>query len=449
VLNEELKQLCIQLQIISFIDVPVIKNGQPVGILCITQSTPRQWTDLEVELVQEIAERTWAAVERARAEAALRASEEHLRAWEERYRIALEAAELATWDWDITADKVIWNEQHYRLFGLEPTPEPETAASFLRFVHPEDHAGVAGALERALTGGVYNAEFRILRADDAETRWMSSYGRVVSWQDAQATRMTGVLFDITERKRVEAALQDLNETLERRVKERTEALRASEQRFSQAFYVNSIPACMTTLGRETFAEVNDACSSLTGYSCNEVLGRTSRELGMWSSPEDQRKLGEVQQGSRGFRNLELRLRTKEGDVRDILIWAEVIELDGQRGYLKMFYDITARKQAEEQLHRAISEVVSDTGWFSHKVLEQLAHIRMGSAEVLVPVDLSRRERQVLERLAGGLGNKAIAEDLRLSVQTVRNYISAIYDKLGVHSRAEAVIWARERGIVSG
>ncbi len=73
--DEELRQLCIQLQVISYIDVPVIKNGKAVGVLCLVQSVPRDWTDLEVELAIETADRTWAAVERTRAEAALRESE--------------------------------------------------------------------------------------------------------------------------------------------------------------------------------------------------------------------------------------------------------------------------------------------------------------------------------------------------------------------------------------
>jgi PAS domain S-box-containing protein len=378
-----------------------------------------------------------------------REAEEQLRKWEERYRIALEAAALATWDWDVGADRVVWNEQHYHLFGLEPTPGAETAESFLRFVHPEDLQDVRGALERALVEGDYRAEFRIIRADDAVERWMSGYGRVVERQGDQATRMTGVMFDTTERKRAEAALSELNEALEQRVLERTQALEVSEQRFSQAFYVNPIPACMTTLGRETFVEVNDAFLELTGYERGEVQGRTSRELAMWSSPEDHRRTEAAQKGGAGFRNLELQLRTKDGAVKTILMSAEVIRLDGHEGYLKMFYDISERKQTEEQLHRAIQEVMSNASWFSRSLIDQLRRIRLGDTQGEgEAVELSRREQQVLERLAAGMNNDAIAADLGLSAQTVRNYVSNIYDKLGVRSRAEAVVWARERGFVS-
>lgn len=69
--DEELRQLCIQLKVISYLDVPIVKGGNPVGILCITQCNPRCWTDSDKELAREIAERAWTAVEQARTEEAL------------------------------------------------------------------------------------------------------------------------------------------------------------------------------------------------------------------------------------------------------------------------------------------------------------------------------------------------------------------------------------------
>ena len=74
-LDENLRQTCIQLQIFSGINVPVIKQEEPVGILTITQTTPRNWTAFEMGLAEEIADRTWATIERTRAEANLREAE--------------------------------------------------------------------------------------------------------------------------------------------------------------------------------------------------------------------------------------------------------------------------------------------------------------------------------------------------------------------------------------
>jgi PAS domain S-box-containing protein len=72
-MDESLRQLCIQMQILSYINVPVIKHGQPAGILCLTQCTPRVWTSNEVDLVNELAERLCAALERVNAEQAVAA----------------------------------------------------------------------------------------------------------------------------------------------------------------------------------------------------------------------------------------------------------------------------------------------------------------------------------------------------------------------------------------
>ena len=78
-IDEELKKLCLQSQYGSFINVPVIKNEQLVGLLSLVQSKPRKWTDAEVQITIETAERTWVAVERAKAEEALRQSDEKYR----------------------------------------------------------------------------------------------------------------------------------------------------------------------------------------------------------------------------------------------------------------------------------------------------------------------------------------------------------------------------------
>lgn len=256
--------------------------------------------------------------------------------------------------------------------------------------------------------------------------------------------------DFVERHRRDAALRDLNETLEQRVAERTEALARSERRFSQAFNVGPVAACITTLSRhgvddETFVEVNDEFCKLTGYQRDEAVGKSAHELGMWSSPGDQQELERVGAQAGEFHDLELHLQTKTGETKDILLSGAVISLDGHQGLLKLFYDITNRKRTELQLVQAIQEVMSDTAWFSQSVLERFTRIRGGGA-IKETVELSPRERQILERLAQGKNNTAIAEELGIKAQTVRNYVATVYDKLGVHTRAEAVVWARERGL---
>lgn len=91
--------------------------------------------------------------------------------------------------------------------------------------------------------------------------------------------------------------------------------------------------------------------------------------------------------------------------------------------------------------------MTDTAWFGRQVTERLAQVRLHGSKPAPVIDLSKREREVLTLVARGVGNEQIALELGIAAQTVRNYISNIYDKLGVHSRAEAVVWARERGMI--
>lgn len=133
-----------------------------------------------------------------------RMAEEQLRIFEERYRIALESAQMGAWDWNVQEDKVVWNEQHYLILGVKPDNKGKTENYFLQFVHPEDKEWVAAELmERANSGGIFNADFRIIRADNHEIRWMTGFGNTVKKEEGKAVRMVGVMFDITERKQLE------------------------------------------------------------------------------------------------------------------------------------------------------------------------------------------------------------------------------------------------------
>lgn len=271
-----------------------------------------------------------------------------------------------------------------------------------------------------------------------------------------ATLQTVVMSAVKARRRqyeVEELMTRLrmaNKTLETRVEERTrelveanEGLRRSERRFSQTFHAGPVAACLTTLATDRFLEVNASFLALTGYGRDEVVGRSAAELRMWSSPEDQRKLAAQETPH----DLELSLQTKGGEVRTVLLSGERISLDDEEVQLKQFYDITERKRSQEELMQAIETVMQDATWFSRQVVERLAQLRTGEVDATGVAELTPRERQVLERLARGMNNRAIAAELGLAEQTVRNYIAQVYEKAGVHSRAEAVVWARERGLV--
>jgi two-component system CheB/CheR fusion protein len=134
-----------------------------------------------------------------------KAAEEALQLSEERHRIALQSAEMGAWDWNLSTGRVIWNAQQNLLLGIEENSDiafENDRSYFLQFIHPDDRTRIETLLEKAIVeGGIFHAEFRIVRADNKETRWMNGYGRTSG--ETNTSRIVGVMYDITGRKILE------------------------------------------------------------------------------------------------------------------------------------------------------------------------------------------------------------------------------------------------------
>jgi PAS domain S-box-containing protein len=135
-------------------------------------------------------------------------AEEALQESEERLRLATEAAQVGTWDWDLVANRLRWDPTLLRMFGFEPGRLEGNMEAWLERVHPEDRPRVQATLRNALGDRrLYAEEFRIRGPADKE-RWIAADGRALGEQNGRAVRMVGVARDITDRKRAEEALQE-------------------------------------------------------------------------------------------------------------------------------------------------------------------------------------------------------------------------------------------------
>ncbi|MGI4832153.1 MAG: PAS domain S-box protein [Janthinobacterium lividum] len=255
--DENLRQLCVQLQVISYLNVPVVKNGAAVGVLCLVQCTPRAWTAADVDLATEVAERTWTAVERARAEAALRDSEARL-------QVAVDAAELGTFVWHVVEDRTEEDARARVHFGLVPGSTVPLAEALVTTFHPDDApryaAAVAHATDPAGPGTLYE-EFRV-RHPDGQQRWLAvSAAAAFAGTPRAAVRLTGVLADITARKQHEANLALLAEIVEdfARLASEAELMQAIGERLAHHLQLDGI----------TFCDVDEARESVTiNYNWN-------------------------------------------------------------------------------------------------------------------------------------------------------------------------------------
>jgi PAS domain S-box-containing protein len=192
------------IRIRAILNVPLHRAGRMVALLFTHHPEPRPWSPAEISLVEETVERVWLAVLRARAEAELHHSEE-IR------RLALDAAGIGTFVWDVSADIAEADTRARHLLSFGPD-EPVTWATALGcLIHPDDRDQLAAALRRATdpTGDGYLAnDVRILLPEE-RARWVAIAGRTVfEGTPPRAMRMVGTVLDITERKQAEERLRE-------------------------------------------------------------------------------------------------------------------------------------------------------------------------------------------------------------------------------------------------
>jgi len=227
------------------------------------------------------------------------------------------------------------------------------------------------------------------------------------------------------------------------------ALQHSEERFSKAFALSPVALAIASQERFAFADVNDAFVRLTGLVKEQVIGRSGAELRIWHDGELQKRVQGMLKETGQFPASDVRLRTADGSPVDCSLTATAITVGEAPYVLLVLQDITERKRSEEELIEAIEAVMTDASWFGRSVVEKLASFKQTTGNVMAPggLDLlSDRERDVLGLICQGQNDKAMSEALHLSPHTIRNHVSSLYRKIGVGSRSEAVVWARERGV---
>ncbi len=179
--------------------------------------------------------------------------------------------------------------------------------------------------------------------------WMVLLGTIALVQHRLLERKAQTLW--LDRVQFEEALQrseqDLRLIIER--KKADEALRASEEKFAKVFHAIPDVMLISRLVDGRFIEVNLADQQVIGYRKEEILGRTSTELNLWSDPKDRIKMIKTLQDEGTVQNIEVEVRAKSGEKRVALFSAEGIELDGMPCILSVLRDITDRTRAEKKI----------------------------------------------------------------------------------------------------
>jgi PAS domain S-box-containing protein len=294
--------------------VPLVTSaGETVGALCVTDPRPRAWSEQDVALLDELATFAVAELERAALATEVEASRT-------RSELAIDAAGIGSFDWDLATGRLAWDDRLIDLFGYTRADFADTIEAFNARLHPDDLPRVRHLLEESIAScGSYEAEYRVVRPD-GETRWVEARGVTLCDEAGRPTRVLGAAYDTT-------------------------AVRAGEARVARV--LESMSAAFFALDRAwRFTYVNAEAERVLGRSRDELIGGAIWDLFPATAGSDfeffYRRA--VETG---------RPETFEAYYPAPLdAWYEVRAWPGPDGLSVYFLDISDRRAAQEQVERA-------------------------------------------------------------------------------------------------
>jgi PAS domain S-box-containing protein len=201
--------------------IPLTRHDRVIGCLNIASHTLNGIPATLRRALETIAAGATHAVARLKAEEALLEGQQRL-------NLALDAARMGMWDWDIVSGRLVWSPNHEALWGYPPGQFPGTYEAFQARVHPDDRSGMQQEGERAGRSRTnFQFDYRVVWPDGS-VHWVSSHGRYSFDANGKAIRLVGVVYEITERRQAEDQLRLRSEQL-RALTVRLEKLREEER----------------------------------------------------------------------------------------------------------------------------------------------------------------------------------------------------------------------------
>jgi PAS domain S-box-containing protein len=369
----------------STIIAPLLREGWLVAALYVHQTEPRHWRDDEVSLVEEVAERTWTSIRRARAETALRDSEE-------RFRQFAEHSSTVLWIQDLDTLKMEYVSPAYETIWGEPIEAAlRDPGHWAKALHPDDRDRASTTLERVQRGEEGTHEYHIIRPDGG-VRWIRDTFFPIRDEQGRIRRVGGIAQDLTQHDGSivyvvdgdEASCRDLCLLLQGAGYEVKSF--ASAQSFLEVAPV-LVPGCV-------------------------LLDIRHLEGGQLTIPQ------ELKARRAGLPVIVI------GEARgDVAVGVQAMKAGAVD-----FLDGTYRPE------ELLDALASAQATIRERAEQDQATERVKALLVALPP----REREVLDGLLAGGTNKTIARDLGLSPRTVEAHRARIMERLGAQSLPELV-----------
>ena len=315
---------------------------------------------------------------------------------EQRLSLALMASNAGYWVRDIQNDKVFWSDQNARLLGYDPREVEASFEGWVNRIHPDERSSISRVFQKNIADrSEINFEYRILLPDGA-VRWIHNIGSPLIDFNGETTAITGIQFDITERKLIEEKLETANKALQQEAEKRQVQLR--ELNFQKrALDEHAIVSIADTKGDIIYA--NDKFCQTSGYSRDELEGQNHRILRSDEHPPE--FFGDLWRTISSGKVWNGEIKNKRKDGSSYWLKVTIVPFLDEQGkpfqYVAIRTDITDRKNSERDL-RASQRMISDMLENTQEGFWQLDNdVRVVKINAAMCDILGRSEDEVLGR----------------------------------------------------
>jgi PAS domain S-box-containing protein len=292
-----------------------------------------------------------------------------LRASDERLNLALMSSGVGTWSWNVVDDSLIWDDYVHPLFGLEPETFPGHIDDLLDLLHPDDRARAKEVIAETLEKDApYDTEYRVIWPDGT-MHCLAARGKVYRDQTGKAARLTGVCWDVTDRKRTEELSQQLAAIIE-----------------------SAADPIMSTDLDGTIRSWNAGAAELFGYRGDEMIGRSVTVLIPDRLLEDEHRVVEQVVHGEQVELFDTIRRKKDGTLVPVSL--RISPIKDSNGHIvgasTIVRDITEQKRIEEQRRLLVVDLER-----SNLELEQFASV--ASHDLQEPLRMVSSYTQLLEQ----------------------------------------------------
>ena len=328
-----------------------------------------------------------------------------LRESRERLSLALTSSRMGIFEWNVAENKRYWDENVHRMLGTNPENFSGTAEEFFGIMHPDDRQAVQTTLKEAVDEDVpYEAEYRAMWPDGS-IHHIATRGKLQRDGAGRPLRITGVCWEITERRRAEE-----------RLRRQAELLNLA----SEAIFMWELDGAIIYW--------SDGAARLYGYSGEEAVGRVSHDLLKTRHPQGFDHIKSLLTENKAWTG-ELVHTTKDGRTIAVESRHQLIKDEsGRQIVLETTRDVTARKKAEDALRESERRY---SALFANKI-NGMAHCRIITDEHGRPVDYYILQiNEAYERIIGI--KKADIEGRRVKevFPGIENYA---FDYIGVYGK---------------